>query len=144
MQPSTQCFEVIATPKEGEKREFVLRRFRNHEQAAKHALSVNMALWDDVWVRKMTRAIDRAAKKSGPPRGPVAPRPWSVMWLTGGHAYVVDATGKRIAALMGMQEQREAVAGIITELTQVPSGTLGTSPRAGDETEDEQAIRQPA
>lgn len=35
--------------------------------------------------------------------------PWNVLWV-GGFCYLVDRDGKKIATLLGRQDQREAVA----------------------------------
>lgn len=115
MLPHSQVFEVVATPKIGGG-ELVLRRFRNHGAAAKHALAVDMTQWDDVLVRQ-TLIPAQVSRKKAKPVGP-PPMPWRVVWLNGG--YIVDADGDHLAALMGGQEQREFVAQFLTEATAIP------------------------
>lgn len=93
----------------------VLRRFREREAAARHALTVDMAVWDDVWIAE-SAVPDPPAEPTAPP-----PFPWSVYWA-GGYAYIIDATGKKIASLLGSQKQREFVAGVLIDLTKIHGG----------------------
>ncbi len=82
----------------------VLRRFKTHEEAEGHP--VRLATWKRVWIEEVP---------DGPPRDVTPPPlPWQVEW-TGGRAYVLDAKGKRIAALLGTQERNEHTANIIYE-----------------------------
>lgn len=100
------CYEVCGSPKgHGREAMLVLRRFATEDDAVKHALKVNMDVWEDVWVRAGTKSV--APEVTAPP-----PYPWSVLWQ-GGFAYIVDADGKKIGSLLGPQKQREFVAGII-------------------------------
>jgi hypothetical protein len=97
-------FEVRATSKATGK-EFTLRRFDDQQAAIAHALGADMNAWDDVWVAPVQK----------PPAEFQAPKfPWAVEWVHG-RAYVVDADGRKIASLLGSQQQREFVAAIIYE-----------------------------
>lgn len=47
------------------------------------------------------------------------PRPWDWTWVgngTGGHVYLTDANGRKIAALWGKSGEREAAADLIVAL----------------------------
>jgi hypothetical protein len=100
-------FEVRATDKEGGD-VFVLRRFSCEKKAAAHALTVDMKVWDDVWIAP---APDKPLVVIEKP-----PFPWNVEWRRN-YAYVVDANGQRIMALLGPQWKRELVAEILCSLS---------------------------
>lgn len=108
MPPSTRCFEVVAIPKVGVQKEYVLRRFRDHQAAAKFVLAADMVQWDDIWVRPSVRPTKHATNSDAG----LAPKPWSVAWGSM-HTYLLDASGKRLAALVGPPDQRQHVAGMI-------------------------------
>ena len=47
-----------------------------------------------------------------------APPPWDFMWISapasgGGHLYIVDATGRKIAAVWGKADEKELTARLI-------------------------------
>lgn len=101
-------FQVMAEAKDGGT--YVLRRnFATEEAALDHP--VKMSHWKRVWVE---RANDQPERDTSPPS-----LPWSVEWSRG-HAYVLDAKGKKIAALLGTQERREMVAEILYRLNEQP------------------------
>jgi len=50
-----------------------------------------------------------------------APRPWDWTWVSanasgGGHIYLLDANGRKIAAIWGKGEEKEATADLIISL----------------------------
>lgn len=104
-----EMFFVRGRPKGQASGRLTLRRFGRHEDAAAHALKVNLDVWDDVWVDR--ELVTVRPEITGPP-----PMPWSAEWV-GGNAYVIDATGKKIACLLGPQKQRELVAGFLCDVT---------------------------
>lgn len=111
-----KCFEVRAEM-HGDGKEVVLRRFDTREEAEDHP--VVMKHWRRVWVAECEVA-DRL-----PDIAP--PLPWTVEWV-GGHAYVVDADGRKIASLLGSQKRREYVANVIYSIGQEPVQPPDTPP----------------
>jgi hypothetical protein len=75
------------------------RGFATEDAAEEHP--VQMALWKRVWVERIAVAT---SVKSAPA---LPPKPWD--WVASGdtdargqfHAYLVDATGRKIAAIWG-------------------------------------------
>lgn len=60
------------------------------------------------------------------------PRPWSLQWSETftanglGHVYLVDATGKKIAALWGQEKVKEALGEWLLETANLPRATAET------------------
>lgn len=105
-------YAVMAETHEG--KTMVLRRgFGTQEAAEDHPVQMN--LWKRVWVAQMAPQIARA----NPPVLP--PKPWD--WVASNdtdargqfHAYLVDATGRKIAAIWG-GAAKELIADHIIEL----------------------------
>lgn len=107
-----KLYEVRAVPKGGGRR-MTLRRFVSQDEAVDHALAVNMDVWDDVFVRPTLAKVK-------PPEVP-PPMPWRVLWADSGHAYVVDADGKKIASLLGSQQRREYFASMLLDMVEKAS-----------------------
>lgn len=93
-------YAVMAETHEG--KTMALRRgFWTRDAAEDHP--VQMSLWKRVWIERMDVKPEAAPKS--PPVLP--PKPWD--WVASGvasangtfHAYLVDATGKKIAAIWG-------------------------------------------
>ncbi len=102
-------FAVMGTAFGNAEKKMVIRRHSTHEAAAGHALRLDMAKWDDVWVEPV-------AKIAGKPERPYPPPlPWTVEWV-GGYAYVVDAKGNKLASLLGDQRTKEYFAGVICDI----------------------------
>ena len=96
-------FAVRAETHEG-KTVTLRRHFPSRSAAEAHP--VKLARWKRVWVEQVDKA-------SEPPTGP--PRtPWNILWI-GGRTYVIDADNRKIATLLGSQEQREFVAGLLCD-----------------------------
>lgn len=88
------------------------RGFPTEEAAEDHP--VQMSLWKRVWVEPLEAEPARLAE--------LPPRPWD--WVTSGtvsanglfNAYLVDANGRRIAAIWGKGREKEMIADHILSL----------------------------
>lgn len=79
-----------------------------HSHAAAESHPVQMKLWKRVWVEKV--------KAARPISNSLPPLPWSYQTSATAsangafHAYLVDATGRKIAALWGKGREKELMA----------------------------------
>lgn len=105
-------YAVMAETHEGNV--MTLRRgFESEDDAQDHP--VTASLWKRVWVEP----VKRAAKAKVPAALP--PLPWD--WVATGnadargcfHAYLVDATGRKIAAIWGKDGEKQLIADKIIE-----------------------------
>ena len=98
----TSKYQVMAETHEGTTH--ILRKgFSSEEAALGHP--VRLSLWKRVWVEKST-----TPKPVEPPKPP-----FTVEW-TGGFAYLLDSTGRRVASLLGTQANREHLAAILCSI----------------------------
>lgn len=113
-------YAVMAETHEGNV--MTLRRgFTSRSSAEDHP--VQMKLWKRVW-------IDPVAIPSRPLEPSLPPLPWE--WITTGvadargsfHAYLVDATGRKIAAIWGKDHEKKLIADKIVDSVNAaqPSG----------------------
>lgn len=80
--------------------------FATRDAAEDHP--VKMKLWKRIWVEELPQAKCEPAK--------LPPKPWD--WVTSGgvsangkfHAYLTDATGRKIAAIWGREGEKELIA----------------------------------
>jgi len=102
-------YAVFAESKDTGNRLLLHRGFASQEEAADHP--VKLSLWKKVWVEEVT--------PSPPKRVGLPPRPWSLETSSEPsanglfHAYIVDATGRKIAALWGSGDEKMRTAEII-------------------------------
>lgn len=94
----------------------ILRRgFASEDDAGDHPVKV--ALWRRVWIEAIGPAL------GSKPEPTLPPFPWS--WEATGnadargsfHAYLVDATGRKIAAIWGRDGEKRLIADHIVEAT---------------------------
>lgn len=102
-------FEVFATG-QGGTAEFVLKRHETRPEAEAHAAGLNPKFWHSAGVRESDKPVSDSAKRGyqpvPAPTGP-SPRPWDILWSGAGYCYVIDANGKKIGTLYGLQGLRE-------------------------------------
>ena len=104
----TREFAVKAETREGNT--MTLRRgFRSREAAEDHP--VTLSLWKRVWVTEDVGSAPALVSEATLP-----PLPWD--WIAAGHvsnnntfhAYLVDATGRKIAAIWGKEGEKSLIA----------------------------------
>lgn len=87
--------------------------FNSRSAAEDHP--VTMKLWKRVWIE------ESQARIQPPPEAKLPPLPWS--WVAAStsdhrgvfHAYLVDATGRKIAAIWGRDQEKKMIADFIVE-----------------------------
>ncbi len=77
-----------------------LRRFVDRDKAAEYALTINMDMWDDIWVEEVRPNSRHSIEPPSPP--------FVVMG-----DYVLDANKRKVASLLGSQEVKEAFASML-------------------------------
>jgi hypothetical protein len=105
-------YAVIAETHEGNVK--TLRRgFASQEAAEDHP--VQMSLWKRVWIEQIK------SEPAPKPMPTLPPLPWD--WIAAGvadargsfHAYLVDSTGRKIAAIWGKDGEKQLIADKIIE-----------------------------
>jgi hypothetical protein len=113
-------YAVMAETHEG--KTMTLRRgFRSEEDAEDHP--VQMSLWKRVWVAPVP-----GTEKPIPAEATLPPRPWD--WIAAGtadasgtfHAYLVDATGRKLGAIWGRRGEKQLIADHIIESVNARAG----------------------
>jgi hypothetical protein len=99
-------FQVMGESHTG--KTLVLRKgFASEDDALDHP--VRLAHWNRIWVEK-SPPVEQP--DNSPPSFP-----WKVEWVNR-HTYVVDASGKKFAILLGTQARREHVAAMLYDLSE--------------------------